>query len=114
VTDPIDEAWLHSENGWWRAQPPAADGTIHLDVVLTRPTGVAEILIGQVVIDQVGEHIDLITDVVARTATAPAVTAEKRLYALRGPKLLYAIDLAAGDSAMSPHLAAALDRMSPR
>jgi hypothetical protein len=110
ATDPVDGDWLHSESGWWRAQLPAEDGTIHLDVVLTHPTGVVEVLIGQVVMDQVGEHIDLISDVVARTATAPAVTADKRLYALRGPKLLYAIDLAAGDTTLSPHLAAALDR----
>jgi hypothetical protein len=111
ATDPIDGSWLHSESGWWRAQPAAEDGTIHLDVVLTHPTGVAEVLVGQVVVDQVGEHIDLVSDVVARTAMAPAITADKRLYALRGPKLLYAIDLAAGDSTLAPHLAAALDRL---
>jgi hypothetical protein len=111
ATDPVDAELLHTESGWWRPQPAAADGTVHVDVVLTHPTGVVEVLIGQVVTDHVGEHVDLVSDVVARTATAPAVTAESRLYALRGGKLMYAIDLAAGESTLAPHLAAALDRV---
>jgi THAP4-like, heme-binding beta-barrel domain len=111
ATDPVDGELLHTETGWWRAQPAAADGTVHIDVVPTHPTGVAEVLIGQVVTDHVGEHVDLVSDVVARTATAPPVTAESRLYALRGGKLMYAIDLAAGESTLAPHLAAALDRV---
>jgi hypothetical protein len=114
ATEPDDGKLLHTEAGWWRAQPAAEDGTVHIDVVLTHPTGVAEVLIGQVVTDHVGEHVDLVSDVVARTATAPAVTAESRLYALRGGKLMYAIDLAAGDSTLAPHLAAALDKVEVR
>jgi hypothetical protein len=114
ASDPVDGRLLHTETGWWRAQPAAEDGTVHLDVVLTHPTGVVEVLIGQVVTDDVGEHVDLVSDVVARTATAPPVTAESRLYALRGGKLMYAIDLAAGESTLAPHLAAALDRLSGR
>jgi hypothetical protein len=39
------------------------------------------------------------------------VTAEKRLYAVRGGKLLYAIDQATAEGGLSPHLAAALDRV---
>jgi hypothetical protein len=113
ATEPDDGELLHAETGWWRAQPADADGKVHIDVVLTHPTGVAEVLIGQVVTDHVGEHVDLVSDVVARTATAPAVTAESRLYALRGGKLMYAIDLAAGESTLAPHLAAALDRIEP-
>jgi hypothetical protein len=33
---------------------------------------------------------------------------------LRGGKLMYAIDLAAGDSTLAPHLAAALDKVEVR
>jgi hypothetical protein len=105
-----DGRWLHSENGWWRVQPPAEDGTVGVELVLTRPTGVTEVLIGHVIGGPVGEQVELVSDVVARTPTAPAITADKRLYAVRGGKLLYAIDLAADDSGLAPHLAAALDR----
>ena len=106
-----DGRWLHSESGWWRPQP--ADETRHpvaVELVLARPSGVVEVLIGQVATGPVGEQIELASDVVARTPTAPAFTADRRLYAVRGGKLMYAIDLAAGDSGLVPHLAAALDR----
>jgi hypothetical protein len=105
-----DGSWLHSEAGWWRPHPAAADGTVVVELVLTRPTGVTEVLIGQIVVGPVGEQVELASDVVARTPTAPAVTADRRLYAVRGGKLMYAIDLAAGESGLAPHLAAALDR----
>jgi hypothetical protein len=110
VTSVEDGRWLHSESGWWRSLEPSQDGTIPVELVLTRPTGVTEILIGHLSKGAVGEQVELASDVVARTPTAPAFTADKRLYAIRGGKLMYAIDLAAGDSGLAPHLAAALDR----
>jgi hypothetical protein len=105
-----DGRWLHSEVGWWRAQPAAADDTVAVELVLVRPTGVTEVLIGHVVSGPVGPQVELASDVVARTPNAPALTADRRLYAVRGGKLMYAIDLAAGESGLAPHLAAALDR----
>jgi hypothetical protein len=109
VTAVDDGRWLHSETGWWRAVPEA--DAVGVELVITRATGVAEILIGHLSSGPVGEQIELASDVVARTPTAPAFTADKRLYAVRGGKLMYAIDLAAGDSGLIPHLAAALDRV---
>jgi hypothetical protein len=106
-----DGHWIHSESGWWRDQPVGEDGVISLELGLTSAGGVTTILVGQLDTGQAGEQIELISDVVARTPTAPPVTAEKRLYAVRGGKLLYAIDQASGESGMSPHLAAALDRI---
>jgi hypothetical protein len=105
-----DGRWLHSESGWWRPQPADEHGTLAVELVLTRPTGVTEVLIGHVTVGPVGEQVELVSDVVARTPTAPAITADKRLYAVRGGKLMYAIDLAAGETGLAPHLAAALDR----
>jgi hypothetical protein len=103
-------AWLHSESGWWRTTEPAEDGTVVVELVLTSPTGVTEVLIGQIVEGPAGESVELASDVVARTPTAPAVKADRRLYAVRGGKLMYAIDLAAGETGLAPYLAAALDR----
>jgi hypothetical protein len=105
-----DGRWLHSETGWWRLLPTDADGRSQVELVLSRPSGIVEVLIGHMVTGAVGEQIELVSDVVARTPTAPAFTADRRLYAVRGGKLMYAIDLAAGDSGLAPHLAAALDR----
>ena len=110
VTSLEDGRWLHSESGWWRLEPTDAEGRTPVELVIGRPTGVVEVLIGHMVVGAVGEQIELVSDVVARTPTAPAFTADRRLYAVRGGKLMYAIDLAADGSGLVPHLAAALDR----
>jgi hypothetical protein len=110
VTSIEDGRWLHSEQGWWRAQPADEEGSVAVELVIARPTGVTEVLIGRVVVGPAGEQVELVSDVVARTPSAPAVTADRRLYAVRGGKLMYAIDLAAGEAGLAPHLAAALDR----
>lgn len=105
-----DGRWLHSESGWWRVQPAGEDGTVGVELVVTQPTGVTEVLLGQLSVGPAGEQVELASDVVARTPTAPAVTADRRLYAVRAGKLMYAIDLAGGGSGLAPYLAAALDR----
>ncbi len=105
-----DGSWLHSESGWWRPQPPAEDGSISVELVVTRPSGVTEVLIGALKAGPAGPQVELVSDVVARTPSAPPITADRRLYAVRAGKLMYAIDLAAGDTGLVPHLAAALDR----
>jgi hypothetical protein len=111
VTAVDDGRWLHSEAGWFRPQPADDDGTVGIELVIARPSGVTEVLIGHLVSGAAGEQIEVSSDVVARTPTAPGFTADHRLYAVRGGKLMYAIDLAAGDSGLAPHLAAALDRV---
>jgi hypothetical protein len=110
VTSIEDGSWLHSEAGWWRPHPPNEDGTVSVELVLSKPTGITEVLVGEITVGPVGEQVELASDVIARTPTAPTVAADRRLYAVRGGKLMYAIDLAAGDSGLVPHLAAALDR----
>jgi hypothetical protein len=105
-----DGRWLHSENGWWRAHGVDDTGDVAVELVLARPSGVVEVLIGRLTTGPVGEQIELASDVVARTPSAPAFTADRRLYAVRGGKLMYAIDLAVTGSGLAPHLAAALDR----
>jgi hypothetical protein len=109
AVDPIDGTWLHSEHGWWRPQPADADGRVGVELVIVQPTGVVEVLVGELVEGPSGSHVELASDVVARTPTAPAVSADKRMYAVRGGKLMYAIDLATGEAGLVPHLAAALD-----
>jgi hypothetical protein len=111
LVSPVDGRWIHSESGWWRDQPADDDGSIALELVLTSAAGVTEVLLGELSEGPAGPQIELAADVVARTPTATPISADKRLYAVRGGKLMYAIDRASGSSGLAPHLAAALDRM---
>lgn len=111
IVSTYDGHWIHSESGWWRDQPADDSGVVAVELVISRASGVTEVLIGQMVEGAVGEQIELISDVVARTPTAPPFAADRRLYAVRAGKLMYAIDLAAGEAGLAPHLAAALDRV---
>ncbi len=91
----------HMEVGFWRPQPDNA-----LEVLITHPTGITEIYLGTIS----GTKIEMATDAVARTATAKAVTAGKRLYGLVGTDLAYAYDMAAVGQPLQPHLSAQLKR----
>lgn len=88
-----------SEAGFWR---PVGEG--RLEVVLSHPTGVAEIWYG----DFTGTRIELATDAVVRTSTAKEVTAGHRLYGLVDGDLAYAYDMAAVGQPLQAHLSARL------
>jgi THAP4-like, heme-binding beta-barrel domain len=94
---------LAMEVGFWRPQP---DGS--LEVLITHPTGITEIYVGQIS----GTKIEMATDAVLRTETAKPVTAGKRLYGLIGADLGYAYDMAAVGLPLQPHLSAQLKRVS--
>jgi hypothetical protein len=95
-----------SEVGWWR---PGAEPR-SVEVVLAHHTGVVEVYVGEVAFTRV----ELATDVVARTATAKEVNANRRLYGLVGGEdgaerdLAYAVDMAAVGQPLQPHLSARL------
>lgn len=77
------------ETGFWR---PQADGTI--DVVMCAPQGWAEVWTGKV--DTA--RLELVTDAVARTATADLpYTGGHRLYGLVDSHLMWAYDRATTD-----------------
>ena len=93
---------LGMETGFWRPQPDKK-----LEVVLSHPTGIAEIWYGE--ID--GAKIEMRTDVVARTETAKEVTAGHRLYGLVRGELMWAYDMAAVGQSLQPHIWATLRRV---
>ncbi|GGK94942.1 hypothetical protein Sme01_57700 [Sphaerisporangium melleum] len=93
---------LATESGFWRALPER-----QLEVVLSHPTGIVEIYVGEVVFHK----IELQTDVVARTATAKEYTAGQRLYGLVNGNLMYAYDMAAEGQALTSHLSAELKKV---
>ena len=96
---------LGMETGFWRPQPGG-----HVEVLLTHPTGITEIYIGEVS----GTKIEMATDAVVRTESAKPYVAGKRLYGLvdserEGEKDLgYAFDMAAMGQPLQPHLWARL------
>ena len=101
-----DERPLARQTGFWR---PTPDGEV--EVVLTVASGLVEVFYGRLVSGPMGEHVEIESDLVARTATAKDVEKDKRLYAVRGGKLMYAMEMAAVGQPLQPHLSAALDRV---
>jgi len=90
------------EMGFWRPQPERA-----VEVLISHPTGIAEIYLGEVVFHK----IELRTDIVARTTTSKEVTAGHRLYGLVDGDLAYAYDMAAEGHPLQAHLSAQLKRV---
>jgi hypothetical protein len=92
---------LAVETGFFRPQPNG-----EIEVLLTHPTGVAEIYYGTVD----GAKIELRTDAVARTASAQEYTAGHRLYGLVEGDLLWTFDMAAMGQSLQSHIWARLQR----
>jgi THAP4-like, heme-binding beta-barrel domain len=93
---------LAFESGYWRPQP---NGVV--EVVLAHGSGIVEVAVGT--ID--GVKIELVSDVIARTASAKEVAALHRLYGIVAGKLMYAVDMAAVGQSLQPHLSGELERV---
>jgi hypothetical protein len=113
---------LARQTGFWRPVPPAADGpgaqipdvqdsAPSLEVVMTVAAGLVEVFYGRLVNGPAGQHVELESDLIGHTATAKQVDKDSRLYAVRGGKLMYAMEMAAVGQGLQPHLSAALDRV---
>jgi hypothetical protein len=110
----FSRAWIEQEDGTFvrnAAQEtgflrPQADRTV--EVVMAHNTGFVEIWHGEIHPDQ--PRIEMVTDAVARTATAKDYTAGKRLYGYVDGDLLYAYDMAAMGQELQPHTWARLQR----
>lgn len=90
------------ESGWWRLQPEG-----RVEALITQPTGIAEIAVGQAA----GDTVDLATHDVALTPTAKEVTATRRRYTLADPDTLtFVHELAAVGQPLQHHLSATLRR----
>ncbi len=94
---------MHSEVGFWRPQPEGG-----LEVVLSHPTGVAELYEGTVR----GASIELETSQVALTSSAKEVDKLKRSILLTGDLMTYEVRMAAVGQPLEHHLAAELRRQS--
>lgn len=92
---------LALETGFFRPRPEGG-----LEVVLTHPTGVAEIYYGSIN----GAKIEIATDAVARTESAKEYAGGHRLYGLVEGDLLWTFDMAAVGQPVQSHIWARLQR----
>ena len=105
---------LATETGFWR---PGPDN--HVEVVLSHPTGYAEVYYGRVEVTGIeaatvtGARAELRTDLVARTESAKEYNAGHRLYGLVEGDLLWTYDMAAVGQPLTNHLSARLRPADP-
>ena len=99
-----DDRPLARQSGFWR---PVDD--TRMEAVIAVASGLVEVFYGELVNGPAGVHVEMTTDLIGHTESAKRVDADKRLYAVRGGKLMYAMEMAAMGHGMQPHLSAALD-----
>jgi len=100
------------ESGFWRVAPQVPEGITlsenqhPLEVVLTDAAGFVAVYVGAVG----NGRIDLGTDLMARTASAPEVGGATRLYGLVNGELMWAQDLAAFGHELQSYASGRLSR----
>lgn len=110
--DPEPELRIWStETGYWRVPPERPEGLPEgkhpLEVLLADPAGRVTLYIGAVG----NGRVDLVSDLVARTATAAEVTASNRLYGLVEGDLMWVWELAAFGHPLQSYASARLSRL---
>ncbi len=101
------------ESGFWRVAPTAPtdvelkDFQHPLEVILTDAAGFVSVYVGAVG----NGRIDLGTDLMARTASAPEVAGATRLYGLVNGELMWALDLAAFGHELQSYASGRLSRV---
>ncbi|MEA3215640.1 MAG: hypothetical protein QOJ19_1796 [Acidimicrobiia bacterium] len=95
---------LHTETGYWRAAGRDEHGNLRVELVVSQPTGIVEVLEGT--FD--GNCARLRSTTVSRTATAKEVTAVEREYRRDGSELQVRIAMAAVGQPLTHHLSAVL------
>ncbi len=101
-----------SETGYWRVPPERPDdvpeGRHPVELLVADPSGHVAVYVGAVG----NGRIDLVSDLVARTATGAEVTAGQRLYGLVNGELMWAHDLAAFGQPLQSYASARLSRVA--
>jgi hypothetical protein len=113
AAEPADDGavWA-TEQGYWRVPPDRPEGLgseLHpVELLLADPSGHVAVYVGATG----NGRIDLVSDLVARTATGAEVTAGKRLYGLVQGELMWAHDLAAFGHELQSYASARLSRVA--
>jgi THAP4-like, heme-binding beta-barrel domain len=100
-----------TESGYWRVAPERPEGLpesqFPVEVLMADPSGHLALYVGTIG----NGRVDLVSDLIARTATAAEVAAAKRLYGLVNGELMWAWDLAAFGHPMQTYASARLSRV---
>ncbi len=100
---------MHTESGFWRVVSDLDDrGAAAVEATLAHPTGLTEILVGEVRHGQLSVR----TIEVARTPTAKDVSVVERSFAIDGDDLRYEVSMAAMGQPLQFHLRATLHRVA--
>jgi hypothetical protein len=98
---------LESEHGYWRIKDRK------VETVMVRDRGVVEIWYGELAEGK--PQIDLVTDAVARTASAAAYSGGKRLYGYVNGDLMWVGEKSTGEAPLRPYMSAQLKKtVDPR
>ncbi|SDD38950.1 protein of unknown function [Sanguibacter gelidistatuariae] len=100
-----------TETGYWRIPPERPDdlpeGKTPLEVLLADPAGRVTLYVGAI-----GDaRVDLVSDLMARTASSVEVTASSRLYGLVEGDLMWVWELAAFGHPLQSYASARLTRL---
>ncbi|WP_147794889.1 FABP family protein [Cellulomonas sp. Y8] len=101
-----------TESGYWRIPPERPEGMgsalSPVELLLADPSGHVAVYVGATG----NGRIDLVSDVIARTASGAEVSAGKRLYGLVNGELMWAHDLAAFGHELQSYASARLSRVT--
>ena len=99
---------LHAETGYWRLI-----GGTEVEVVLSHPTGIQELLLGSLTTVDGGEGLvlDLRSQSMVGTPSAKEVTEVARRFEVAGDELRYDVAMAAVGLPLTHHLSASLRRV---
>ena len=98
---------LHAETGYWRTP-----GLGRIEMLISHPTGVAEIEEGTIVTTPGGLLVDVRAASIGLTTTAKEVTVVERTFNVDGDVLHYTLRMAAVGQGLLHHLAATLRRVA--
>ncbi|WP_370514052.1 FABP family protein [Cellulomonas sp. JZ18] len=100
-----------TESGYWRVPPERPEGLPDeqhpVELLLADPSGHVSVFVGSVG----NGRIDLVSDLVAHTATGAPVNAGKRLYGMVNGELMWAHDLAAFGHPLQSYASGRLQRV---
>lgn len=100
-----------TERGYWRVPPERPEGVgsdlSPVEVLLADPSGHVDVYVGATG----NGRLDLVSDLIARTATGAEITAAKRMYGLVNGELMWVTEMAAFGQPMQSYASARLSRV---
>lgn len=106
VTTSTQGAPMHQEVGYLRVDEQSST----LELIIAQPTGIAEVLSGEVLTDGSSFHFELCSVVVAVSPSAKEVTKTGRYFVLESDELSYQLYMEAVGQQYQLHLDASLTR----